>query len=205
VDAATLEGMLIIPLVAQCVVVFAHGSGSSRHSPWNTFVAQILRRAGLGTLLLDLLTKEEDASHEARFDIRLLAQRLAATTQWLQTHPGAHHLNLGYFGASTGAAAAQQAAAALRPLVGAIASRGGRPDLAGNALEQVCAATLLIVGGRDAVVIDLNQRAYERLNAEKQLVIIPGATHLFEEPGALEEVARLAKQWFRRHLLPQPT
>ncbi len=202
VDSVTLEGMLVIPPGAQCVVVFAHGSGSSRHSPRNTFVAQVLRRAGLGTLLLDLLTKDEDASHETRFDIHLLTHRLAVTTQWLRAHPHAQDLNIGYFGASTGAAAALQAAAALGPLIGAVVSRGGRPDLAWPALEHVHAPTLLIVGGRDEAVIELNQQAYERLNAEKHLVIIAGATHLFEEPGALEEVARLAKQWFRRHLQP---
>jgi putative phosphoribosyl transferase len=205
VDSVTLEGMLVIPPGARCVVVFAHGSGSSRHSPRNTLVAQVLRRAGLGTLLLDLLTKDEDASHETRFDIHLLACRLAATTQWLRAHPHGQNLNIGYFGASTGAAAALQAAATSGPLIGAIVSRGGRPDLAWDALEQVHAPTLLIVGGRDADVIELNQQAYERLNAEKQLVIIPGATHLFEESGALEEVARLAKQWFRRYLQPQST
>ena len=180
------------------MVIFGRGSGSSRHSPRSTFVAQVLRRAGLGTLLLDLLTKDEDASHETRFDIHLLARRLAATTQWLRAHPHAQNLNIAYFGDSTGAATSE-------PLIGAIVSRGGRLDLAWDALEQVHAPTLLIVGGRDAVVIELNRQAYERLNAEKQLVIIPGATHLFEESGALEEVAWLAKQWFRRYLQPQST
>jgi putative phosphoribosyl transferase len=202
-DSGVLEGMLVIPGGAPGVVVFAHGSGSSRHSPRNTFVAEVLQRAGLGTLLMDLLTPAEDVSSEARFDIPLLADRLTAATQWLRTQPPTKDLGLGYFGASTGAAAALQAAAALGPVVRAIVSRGGRPDLAWAALARVQAPTLLIVGGRDEVVIELNQRAYARLHAAKQLVIIPGATHLFEEPGALSEVARLAAEWFIRYLPPQ--
>lgn len=204
-DAMTLEGMLAIPVEAPGVVLFAHGSGSSRHSPRNTFVAQVLQRTGLGTLLIDLLSPEEDASYEARFDIHLLAERLTAATQWLRAQSSSRDLGIGYFGASTGAAAALEAAAALGPVIRAIVSRGGRPDLAWAALQRVQAPTLLIVGGRDDVVIELNQRAYERLHAEKQLVIIPGATHLFEEPGALSEVARLAAEWFRRYLHPQTT
>jgi len=199
-DAVTLEGMLALPEGTPGVVLFAHGSGSSRHSPRNTFVAQILQRAGLGTLLMDLLSKEEDVSYETRFDISLLAERLIAATQWLRTQPSTMNLNLGYFGASTGAAAALQAAAKLGPVIKAVVSRGGRPDLAWAALSSVQAPTLLIVGGRDDVVIELNQRAYAQLKAEKQLVIIPGATHLFEEPGALSEVARLAAAWFSRYL-----
>ena len=199
-DAVTLEGMLALPEGTPGVVLFAHGSGSSRHSPRNTFVAQILQRAGLGTLLMDLLSKEEDVSYETRFDISLLAERLMAATQWLRTQPSTMDLNLGYFGASTGAAAALQAAAKLGPVIKAVVSRGGRPDLAWAALSSVQAPTLLIVGGRDDVVIELNQRAYAQLKAEKQLVIIPGATHLFEEPGALSEVARLAAAWFSRYL-----
>jgi putative phosphoribosyl transferase len=202
-DSVTLEGMLAIPVGAPGVVLFAHGSGSSRHSPRNTFVAQVLQRAGLGTLLIDLLSPEEDVSYETRFDIHLLAERLTAATQWLRAQPPTKDLGIGYFGASTGAAAALQAAAALGPAIRAVVSRGGRPDLAWAALERVLAPTLLIVGGRDDVVIELNQRAYERLHADKQLVIVPGATHLFEEPGALPEVARLAAEWFTRYLPPQ--
>jgi dienelactone hydrolase len=202
-DAVTLEGMLVLPRGAPGVVLFAHGSGSSRHSPRNTFVAQVLERAGLGTLLMDLLSKEEDVSFEARFDISSLAERLLAATQWLRAQPSTTHLNLGYFGASTGAAAALEAAAALGPAIKAVVSRGGRPDLAWAALNSVQAPTLLIVGGRDDVVIELNQRAYAQLKAEKQLVIIPGATHLFGEPGALSEVARLAAAWFSRYLQPR--
>jgi dienelactone hydrolase len=201
-DTVTLEGMLALPRDAQGVVLFAHGSGSSRHSPRNAFVAQVLQRAGLGTLLIDLLSKEEDVSYEARFDISLLAERLMAVTRWLRAQTSTMDLNLGYFGASTGAAAALQAAAALGPVIKAVVSRGGRPDLAWAALTSVQSPTLLLVGGRDDVVIELNQRAYAQLKAEKQLVIIPGATHLFEEPGALSEVARLAAEWFSRYLQP---
>ena len=199
-DVVTLEGTLTIPAGAHGVVVFAHGSGSSRHSPRNTFVAQVLQAAGLGTLLFDLLTREEDATYETRFDIDLLTRRLEAATHWLLQQPQTETLSIGYFGASTGAAAALQAAAALDPSIGAVVSRGGRPDLAQAALAHVQAPTVLIVGGEDHVVIDLNRQAYARLRGEKQLVIVPGATHLFEEPGALPEVARLASQWFIRHL-----
>jgi dienelactone hydrolase len=204
-DSVTLEGMLVIPVGAPGVVLFAHGSGSSRHSPRNTFVAEVLQRAGLGTLLIDLLSKEEDVSYEARFDIQLLADRLMAATRWLNAQPPTRDLGIGYFGASTGAAAALQAAAALGSVIRAVVSRGGRPDLAWQSLERVHSPTLLIVGGDDTVVIELNQRAYARLQAEKQLVIIPGATHLFEEPGTLAEVARLAAAWFSRYLTPQTT
>jgi len=203
-DWVTLEGALAVPAETQGVVVFAHGSGSSRHSPRNTFVAQVLQTAGLGTLLLDLLTREEDATYETRFDIDLLTRRLVAATRWLREQPRTRSLGLGYFGASTGAAAALQAAAALGSVIGAVVSRGGRPDLARSALDRVQAPTLLIVGGEDHVVIDLNQQAYARLQGEKQLVIIPGAGHLFEEPGTLQEVARLASQWFVRYLRAQP-
>ncbi len=198
-DSVTLEGALAIPAGAHGVVLFAHGSGSSRHSPRNNFVAQVLRTAGLGTLLIDLLTREEDTTYETRFDIDLLTRRLEAATQWLVEQPQTRTLGVGYFGASTGAAAALQAAAP-GSAIGAVVSRGGRPDLAWSALDRVQAPTLLIVGGRDDLVIELNQRAYEQLKAEKQLVIIPGATHLFEEPGALQEVARLASEWFKRYL-----
>ena len=204
---ALLEGALSIPTHAQGLVVFAHGSGSSRLSPRNNFVAQTLRQAGIGTLLLDLLTAKEDATYATRFDIDLLVDRLLVTTEWLQGRLGQSEqaqgivptkdLAIGYFGASTGAAAALKLAALLGTLIRAIVSRGGRPDLAGEALSLVHSPTLLIVGGNDHTVLQLNQHAYERLAGEKQLVVIPGATHLFEEPGALEEVARLATEWFR--------
>jgi putative phosphoribosyl transferase len=203
-DSVSLEGELSIPTKAQGVVAFAHGSGSSRHSPRNTFVAQVLQSAGLGTLLFDLLTREEDVTYETRFDIDLLTRRLEAATHWLQKQPHTRTLGIGYFGASTGAAAALQAAAALGSAIGAVVSRGGRPDLARSALGQVQAPTLLIVGGEDHVVIDLNRQACAHLRGEKQLVIIPGASHLFEEPGALQEVARLASQWFVQHLRAKP-
>ncbi|NOT54389.1 MAG: alpha/beta hydrolase [Deltaproteobacteria bacterium] len=199
-DHVTLEGELTLPPGASGVVVFAHGSGSSRHSPRNVFVARALQSAGLGTLLFDLLTRAEDTDYETRFDIALLTRRLIAATHWLQQQPHTNPLAIGYFGASTGAAAALQAAATLDSAITAVVSRGGRPDLAGAALAQVSAPTLLIVGGEDHVVIDLNRQAYARLQGEKQFVIVPGATHLFEEPGTLEEVARLASQWFVTHL-----
>jgi putative phosphoribosyl transferase len=195
-EDVTLEGELAIPERAKGIVLFAHGSGSSRHSPRNQFVARALREAGLGTLLFDLLTAREDAVYERRFDIDLLAERLVAATTWLKQEPSARALNVGYFGASTGAAAALIAAARAGPAVGAVVSRGGRPDLAEAALARVGAPTLLIVGGLDDVVIDLNRQAYEQLRCEKRIVIVPGATHLFEEPGTLEEVARLAAEWF---------
>jgi putative phosphoribosyl transferase len=196
----TLEGELLLPPGVPGVVVFAHGSGSSRHSPRNVFVARALQSAGLGTLLFDLLTRAEDTDYETRFDIALLTRRLIAATHWLQQQPHTKTLTIGYFGASTGAAAALQAAATLGSAITAVVSRGGRPDLAGAALAHVSAPTLLIVGGEDHVVIDLNRQAYARLHGEKQLVIVPGATHLFEEAGTLEEVARVASQWFVTHL-----
>ena len=204
-DGVTLEGALVIPAGARGVALFAHGSGSSRHSPRNTFVAGVLQEGGLGTLLIDLLTEREDATYETRFDIDLLSRRLAAATRWLGTEPRTAHLDIGYFGASTGAAAALRAAADPGLRINAIVSRGGRPDLAESALDRVQAPTLLIVGGYDDVVIELNQRAYERLRGVKELVIVPGATHLFEEPGALEEVARLAARWFGRYLGSTPS
>lgn len=200
VDSVTLEGALAIPDHAQGLVVFAHGSGSSRFSPRNNAVAQVLRQAGIGTLLLDLLTEQEDAVYETRFDIELLTERLLLATHWLQTQPDAHHLVMGYFGASTGAAAALKAAATLGTSIGAVVSRGGRPDLAKEALSQVQSPTLLIVGGKDTAVLHLNREALARLAGEKELVIVPGATHLFEEPGALEQVAQAATQWFTRYL-----
>jgi pimeloyl-ACP methyl ester carboxylesterase len=198
-----LEGDLAVPEHARGIVLFAHGSGSSRRSPRNQFVARVLREAGLGTLLFDLLTQREDAVYETRFNIDLLAQRLAAATAWMTAQPVAASLGVGYFGASTGAAAALIAAAELGPSIGAVVSRGGRPDLAEAALDRVTAPTLLIVGGLDDVVIDLNRQAYAGLRCEKRLVIVPGATHLFEEPGTLDEVARLAAEWFVQWLRPR--
>ncbi|MBI2158588.1 MAG: dienelactone hydrolase family protein [Candidatus Rokubacteria bacterium] len=200
VDSLTLEGALAVPPAAGGIVLFAHGSGSSRKSPRNNFVARELRAGGLGTLLMDLLTPAEDALRATRFDIDLLTRRLTAATRWLADQPETKALPLGYFGASTGAAAALKAAAALGPDVRAVVSRGGRPDLAAPDLPRVQAPTLLIVGGLDDVVLDLNRRAYETLTARKELVVVPRATHLFEEPGALEEVARLARDWFTRYL-----
>jgi putative phosphoribosyl transferase len=190
-----------LPARAHGVVLFAHGSGSSRHSPRNNYVARVLRDSGIGTLLMDLLTPSEDADHATRFDIALLTQRVLATTHWLQTDPSCSMLPVGYFGASTGAAAALQAAAQLGSAVGVVVSRGGRPDMAGeHALSEVTCPTLLLVGGHDETVIGLNRVAYAHLRCEKELSIIPGATHLFEEPGTLEEVARQAALWFARHL-----
>jgi dienelactone hydrolase len=200
VDAVQLEGALALPEQAQGLVVFAHGSGSSRFSPRNNVVARILREAGIGTLLLDLLTEEEDTIYASRFAIDLLTERLLLVTSWLQDQPQTQRRAIGYFGASTGAAAALKAAATIGSGIGAVVSRGGRPDLVGEALARVQSPTLLIVGGSDQVVLQLNRQAYAQLQAPKQLVVIPGATHLFEEPGALEEVARLATQWFSRSL-----
>jgi dienelactone hydrolase len=202
--AVTLEGNLSLSKGAGGIVLFAHGSGSSRHSPRNRYVAQLLNQAKLATLLVDLLTSDEEAidmqTAHLRFDIGLLAQRLAAVTDWLTQYRDTQHLRIGYFGASTGAAAALVAAAERPDVVGAVVSRGGRPDLAGPALSRVRAPTLLIVGGNDFQVIELNRAAFTQLRCEKQLVIVPGATHLFEEPGALAEVARLAREWFKRYL-----
>jgi len=196
-----LEGMLELPANAQGIVLFAHGSGSSRLSPRNNYVARELRAAGHGTLLLDLLTRDEDQTYETRFDIGLLTRRLADATRWLKEHRETGNLPLGLFGASTGAAAALRVAADLPRDVAAVVSRGGRPDLAGNdKLAQVLAPTLLIVGGADYQVIELNEMAYRELRCGKQMEIVPGATHLFEEPGALENVAALAARWFTRHL-----
>jgi putative phosphoribosyl transferase len=199
-NGVILEGALVIPAEAQGVVLFAHGSGSSRHSPRNNFVAQVLQNAGVGTLLFDLLTRQEDAIYETRFDIDLLTRRLEHATRWLMEQPQCRALGIGYFGASTGAAAALQAAATFGQAIGAVVSRGGRPDLAMAALGNVTSPTLLIVGGLDDVVIELNRLAYEKLHGKKQLATIPGATHLFEEPGTLEEAARLAADWFNRYL-----
>lgn len=199
IDGAALEGSLELPRDASGVVLFAHGAGSSRHSPRNRFVAGELRAAGVGTLLFDLLTEGEEADRANVFDIGLLAERLVAATEWLRAQPEAAELPIGYFGASTGAAAALVAAARLGEQITAVVSRGGRPDLAGRALGEVSAPTLLIVGGDDEVVLDLNREAYAAMRSEKDLVVVPGATHLFEEPGTLESVAELAADWFREH------
>lgn len=198
-----LEGELIIPEQASGVVLFAHGSGSSRHSPRNKFVARTLHNSGIGTLLFDLLTlaEEEEDRHTGhlRFDISLLSRRLIEATEWLSKQKEAQGLPVGFFGSSTGAAAALVAAADLGSRISAVVSRGGRPDLAGTALPDVVAPTLLIVGGRDNLVIQLNWDAFRELGCQKKVEIVGKATHLFEEPGALEEVARLAADWFRRH------
>lgn len=195
-----LEGILHLPASPAGVVVFAHGSGSGRHSPRNRFVAEVLQQAGLGTLLLDLLEEEEADDRRKVFDIDLLAERLQAAADWLQSDPAARELPLGYFGASTGAGAALVAAARHPDRVAAVVSRGGRPDLAGSHLANVQAPTLLIVGGADDVVLDLNRRALELMNCPRRLAVVPGATHLFPEPGALEHAAHLARDWFLRYL-----
>lgn len=203
-----LEGTLGVPEGARGVVLFAHGSGSSRHSARNRAVAAALRRAGLATLLIDLLTAEEAAAEartrHLRFDIALLAGRLAGAVEWLGREPRTAGLRVGMFGASTGGGAALVAAAERPEAVGAVVSRGGRPDLAGEALARVRAPTLLIVGGHDLPVIEMNREAYARLACEKRMEIVPGATHLFEEPGTLERVAELATAWFIRHLGDAP-
>lgn len=205
VGPVTLPGNLEGLEGTQGIVVFAHGSGSSRHSPRNRYVAQVLHEAGLATLLMDLLTSEEEVTdrqfRHLRFNIELLAERLIGATDWLKQNPETQNLKIGYFGASTGAAAALVAAAERPKVVKAVVSRGGRPDLAESFLPRVQAPTLLIVGGEDTLVIDLNRAALAQLRTEKKLEIIPGATHLFEEPGALEEVARLATDWFVHYLL----
>ena len=199
-----LKGELKIPFGATGLVLFAHGSGSSRHSPRNQSVASTLRDHGLGTLLFDLLTQEEEQleqfTRHLRFDIGLLAERLISATAWVSEQEVARDLRIGYFGSSTGAAAALVAAAELGDKVSAVVSRGGRPDLADEALEKVKAPTLLLVGGLDDVVIELNEQAREQMNCEKLLTIVPGASHLFEEPGALEKVAELAAEWFMKYL-----
>jgi len=204
-DADVHEGALIVPPGAKGLVLFAHGSGSGRLSPRNNYVASVLRDSGVATLLFDLLTEKEDRIYANRFDIDLLTQRLQLATEWVKQQAATRHLAIGYFGASTGAAAALKAAAALGPVIRAVVSRGGRPDLALDDLARVQAPTLLIVGGNDDVVIELNRKAYRELRAEKELMIIPGATHLFEEPGTLEQVATAAAHWFRRHLTGKRT
>ncbi len=195
-----LEGILVIPRESKGVVVFTHGSGSGRLSPRNAFVAKALQEAGLGTLLVDLLSEEEDQVYETRFNIGLLAARVVEVTKWLMNKKETKGKLIGYFGASTGAAAALQAAANLGSDISAVVSRGGRPDLVFPFLSTVTAPTLLIVGERDPIVIDMNKAAYDRISSQKDLVIVPGATHLFEEPGTLEEVAELATRWFVRYL-----
>jgi putative phosphoribosyl transferase len=200
IDGIELEGELSVPAAAQGVVVFAHGSGSSRHSPRNRFVAKVLNQAGLATLLLDLLTLEEAHDRGNVFDIDLLTQRLVAAVDWVSEAPRTAGLAIGLFGASTGAAGALCAAAAMPGRVDAVVSRGGRPDLAGEALAEVRAPTLLIVGSRDEAVLDLNERARAQMRCEHRLVVVPGATHLFDEPGTLEVAAELACTWLLRHL-----
>ena len=201
---AVLSGNLSIPKDASALVLFAHGSGSSRHSPRNQVVAGTLNEAGLATLLFDLLTQEEEAidtrTRELRFNIQLLAERLIHATKWASGQAQTRDLHIGYFGSSTGGAAALVAAADNPQGVGAVVSRGGRPDLAGEALPKVQAPTLLIVGGNDDIVIELNEQARDRMHCEVKLKIIPGATHLFEEPGTLEKVARLRSDWFAKHI-----
>jgi dienelactone hydrolase len=204
-----LEGELSVPVGARGVVLFAHGSGSSRHSPRNQFVARTIREAGVGTLLFDLLTQAEEAvdvsTRHLRFDIGLLAERLVDATNWIKREPDTWHLRVGYFGSSTGGGAALVAAASVGEEIGAVVSRGGRPDLAGDALPKVKSPTLLIVGELDLQVIRMNEEAYRQLHCEKELRIVPGATHLFEESGTLEEVAHLAAEWFQRHLVTDAT
>jgi dienelactone hydrolase len=203
-DGFQLDGILHIPHQVKGLVIFAHGSGSSRLSPRNQYIARSLQQAQFATLLFDLLTQEEDEidakTMEFRFDIELLATRLIAATNWMNQNPSIHALPKGYFGASTGGGAALLAAAVKPNLVKAIVSRGGRPDLAGDALPNVKAPTLLIVGEFDETVIELNQGAYRQLDCEKNIIVVPGATHLFEEPGKLSEVALLANEWFTTYL-----
>jgi dienelactone hydrolase len=201
-----LSGDLIVPKRATGLVIFAHGSGSSRHSTRNRYVAGVLQQGGFATLLLDLLTEAEEevdtSTGQYRFDIGLLAERLAAAAGWLHKQASTGHLAMGYFGASTGAGAALVAAAERPAFIRAVVSRGGRPDLAGPALLRVEAPTLLIVGGDDYPVIRMNREALSQLRCEKRLTIVPGATHLFEEPGTLEEAAKLAREWFSAYLRP---
>jgi putative phosphoribosyl transferase len=196
----SMEGMLSIPEKSKGLVLFAHGSGSSRLSPRNTFVAKNLQKAGLSTLLIDLLSEEEDSVYETRFNIPLLKDRLKQIVQWLQKEPGTKDLPIGLFGASTGAASALEVAAELKKNIKAVVSRGGRPDLAMPVLPEVVSPTLLIVGGQDFQVIELNGKAFAELRCTKLFEIVPNATHLFEEPGCLEEVSKLAREWFLKYL-----
>ncbi len=201
VKSITLKGELSVPLKATAIIVFSHGSGSSRFSSRNQMVAAYLRERNFGTLLFDLLTSQEDEDYDNRFNIDLLSSRLIGVTEWLNANPATKDLSVGYFGASTGAASALQAAANLGS-VGAVVSRGGRPDLAMRFVERVEAPTLLIVGGLDPVVLELNQRVLQRLHCPKDLIIVEGASHLFEEPGKLDKVATLAAEWFEKYLSP---
>ena len=201
VKSITLKGELSVPLNATAIIVFSHGSGSSRFSSRNQMVAAYLRERNFGTLLFDLLTSQEDEDYDNRFNIDLLSSRLIGVTEWLNANPATKDLSVGYFGASTGAASALQAAANLGS-VGAVVSRGGRPDLAMRFVERVEAPTLLIVGGFDPVVLELNQRVLQRLHCPKDLIIVEGASHLFEEPGKLDKVATLAAEWFEKYLSP---
>ena len=199
-EDVSLKGDLFIPDQAKGLIIFSHGSGSSRLSPRNKFVARQLQSEGLATLLFDLLTPEEDRDYQKRFDIELLTRRLVAVTRWMEDNSQSRHLKLAFFGASTGAASALKAAAQLGNSIGAVVSRGGRPDLAMYSLPEVVSPTLLIVGGWDLPVIELNEKAFNRLTCEKEMKIVPDASHLFEEPGKLEEVARLSSDWFTRWL-----
>lgn len=199
-DSVELEGILTLPKRAKGIVVFAHGAGSSRFSPRNILVATVFHKHGIATLLFDLLTEEEDSVYENRFNIDLLTERLMAVTTWLIKKPETKGLKIGYFGSSTGSASALRAAAVLGKQISAIVSRGGRPDITGKNITRVRTPTLFIVGGADYGVIELNEQAYAQLNCKKELKIVAGATHLFEESGALEEVARLAADWFERYL-----
>ena len=201
VKSITLKGELSVPLNATAIIVFSHGSGSSRFSSRNQMVAAYLRERNFGTLLFDLLTNQEDEDYDNRFNIDLLSSRLIGVTEWLSANPATKDLSVGYFGASTGAASALQAAANMAS-VGAVVSRGGRPDLAMRFVERVEAPTLLIVGGLDPVVLELNQRVLQRLHCPKDLIIVEGASHLFEEPGKLDKVATLAAEWFEKYLSP---
>ena len=201
VKSITLKGELSVPFNATAIIVFSHGSGSSRFSSRNQMVAAYLRERNFGTLLFDLLTNQEDEDYDNRFNIDLLSSRLIGVTEWLNANPATKDLSVGYFGASTGAASALQAAANMGS-VGAVVSRGGRPDLAMRFVERVEAPTLLIVGGLDSVVLELNQRVLQRLHCPKDLIIVEGATHLFEEPGKLDKVATLAAEWFEKYLSP---
>ncbi|MBU0648113.1 dienelactone hydrolase family protein [Patescibacteria group bacterium] len=200
IEKITLPGLLTISKQSTSLVIFTHGSGSSRFSKRNNYVAEVLNRAGIATLLFDLLTEKEDEIYETRFDIQLITDRLVQTTQWILGNQDTQNLDLGYFGASTGAAAALNAAAILPEHIKAVVSRGGRPDLSLDFLSQVQSPTLLLVGSLDDIVIELNQQAFVQLTCPKELTIIDGATHLFEEPGKLEEVSKLAVKWFTKYL-----
>lgn len=203
VSPVTLGAELMIPPTAKALIIFSHGSGSSRRSPRNRFIAEKLQQKGFATLLFDLLTEEEDADYEKRFDIELLTRRLVDVTRWIFSQELTKGMDVGYFGASTGAASALKAASILGGQVKAVVSRGGRPDLVPEALGHVAAPVLLIVGGYDSPVIEMNQKAFDLLRCEKEMKLVPGATHLFEEPGKLEEVAQLAVEWFENYLIPE--